>query len=176
MIRAGSPLIAASLVLLSGPANAQRHQPRTIRVPNFRLICPPDVDRYADWVQSRPGTPQQISPIAKAAIHEVGAARRAQAVEMLEKAEIVPLGLDQAKDLVGDIPEAAAAEGQPYLIRNVVPSFVSSLGGPASLLRVGSALWIRAALIGCGGFFKNPLVVFLPFTPTRVDIQAVATW
>lgn len=176
MIREAAVLVAVALSPVAHSADA-RNQGTISVVVEPRNNCPPDVDRYREWIASRPLPTGDRTPVAKEAIHGVIADRRADAVQLLGDKEIIALTDTQATDLIGTVVSSADPSATPYLIRNVVPSFAESLISSAiGLDRVGSNLVIRAGLFGCGGFLKNPLVVFLPFAPTRVDMNVSAIW
>jgi hypothetical protein len=118
----------------------------------------------------------EISPVLAEAVHEVRQEQRTRAVALLERADVVPLTDGEADDLSPGSTLKSRQYGTPYLIRNVIPGFSASLAGPVSLMRVGSRLLIRAGLFGCGGFLKNPVIVFLPAAPEGVDMQVAAIW
>ncbi|WP_336974410.1 hypothetical protein [Sphingobium aromaticiconvertens] len=169
-------LIAASAIFLAhGPVGAQKHSASPILIEAWSN-CPPDIDRYGDWISNRPPLEGERNAVPNDAVHEVVQSQRERAVALLNDAEIVALTFTHAEELAGEMPTQSAQYGKPFLIRNVVPSFIGGLRGPVRLDRVGSALTIRAGLFGCGGFFKNPLVVFLSSAPTRVDMQVSAIW
>jgi hypothetical protein len=178
MIRRGLLSISAAAVLytIGTPVDAKKPQAAPI-VREPWENCSPDVDSYRDWLPNRLQPDGEMTAVAKDAIHEVSVGQRARASALLENHEVIALTGAQAMELVGSGEMLSEGTGNPFLIRNVVPSFVDSLGSPAiGLNRVGSKLVIRAGLYGCGGFLKNPLVVFLPFTPTQVDMQVSAIW
>lgn len=167
----------ASVVIttvISGPADASKKTTQQIVVEPFNN-CPPNVDNYGEWIQYRPQPEGESKPVAKDAIYEVVAGKRVQAILLLKDEEAIALTDIQADNFIDGGKRSSDRLSTPYLIRNVVPS--GYLKSPAvGLYRVGSTLTIRAGLFGCGGFQKNPLVVFLPFAPERVDMHVSAIW
>lgn len=155
MIRKATVLLAVALSLVAHSADARKRGTTPIVV-DPRPNCPPDADRYQEWITSRPPPTGDKIPIAKEAIRGVIADRRAEAVQFLEDKEVVALTEAQATGLTGTVLSSADPSAAPYLIRNVVPSFVESLSSSAiGLDRVGSNLVIRAGLFGVSGVFRS---------------------
>jgi hypothetical protein len=164
---------AIILALLAAP---QAHGPSTL--PRYAdappITCPPAADTYQNWVTHGRSGVTNLAP--RSAIGVIPRARRVQAVDRLDATPIVALDLAQATDLLGSADLLDANPGlKPFLVRNVVASFDGAdYGGP---IRVGvkdDTLYVSAAILGCGGFFKNPIVVMLPRAPDRVEIDVVA--
>jgi hypothetical protein len=90
--------------------------------------CPPDVDRYTDWLPNRPKPDGEIAPVPKDAIHEIATGQRAYAIGLLEYQEVIALTRVQAMHLVENGGSLVEGVGDPYLIRNVVPQRLAWIG------------------------------------------------
>ncbi|MBB5697561.1 hypothetical protein [Sphingomonas yantingensis] len=136
--------------------------------------CPPDTDRYADWLaKSARATKDVGTAVPDDAVHEVRQDRLRQAIALADTAEIVPLSDREVDELLQNTPAIDRRNGRPFLMRNVVPALPSKLELEIVSVRlVGSRLWISGGVIGCDEFRKAPVVIYLPTSPTGVDIMA----
>lgn len=169
-------LIGALLALGSreAPSIAQKRKAAPPIVAPPPPSCPPDTDRYADWLSKGDRATNDLGvAVPDDAIHEVRQDRLREAIALADMAEIVPLSDREADELVQRTPEPARRNGRPFLVRNVVPGPIAHLRF-VSVGLVGSRLWIQAGVIGCGGFRKSPVVIYLRTEPTGVDITASA--
>lgn len=159
-------------LLLASQAQGRPGLPRYADAPP--IACPPATDTYNNWVTRGRSGATTLTP--RSAIGAIPQGRRAEAVRRLDATPIVALDPAQATDLLGsaDLLDANPSL-KPFLVRNVVARFDGAdYGGP---IRVGvkdDTLYVSAAILGCGGFFKNPIVVMLPRAPERLEIDVVA--
>ncbi|WP_165190983.1 hypothetical protein [Caulobacter soli] len=159
-------------LLLAPQAHGRPSLPRYADAP--LVTCPAATDAYQTWVTR--GRSGATSLVPRSAIGAIPANRRAEAASRLDAAPLVALDLAQATDLLGSAALLDANPGlKPFLVRNVVPSFDGAYyGGPIRVGLKDDTLYVSAAILGCGGFFKNPIVVMLPRAPDRVEIDVVA--
>jgi len=159
-------------LLLAPQAQGPSALPRYADVPP--MTCPPATDAYQSWVTHGRSGAANLTP--RSAIGLIPQDRRAEAVKRLDATPIVALDPTQATDLLGSADLLDANPGlKPFLVRNVVASFDgAAYGGPIQVGVKDDALYVSAVILGCGGFFKNPIVVMLPRAPDRVEIDVVA--
>jgi len=137
--------------------------------------CPDHVDDYRSWIPDRPRLTGDVAPVDRSAVHEIRPELMADAIATLADKDVVELSRPQAEQMIGDAPGEQSQETRPFLVRNVVPSLPGWMkSGLGRVDRIGPGLHISVAIIGCGGFRKTPLIVFLPVAPERVEIDAMA--
>lgn len=159
-------------LFLAPQAHGRSTLPRYADVPP--MTCPPSTDAYQSWVtRGRSGT---TSLVPRSAIGMIPEGRRVEAVNRLDATPIAALYPAQAAHLLGSAVLLDANPGlKPFLVRNVVTSFDGPYyGGPLRVGMKGDTLYVSAAILGCGAFFKNPIVVMPPRAPDHVEIDVVA--
>lgn len=94
----------------------------------------------------------------------------AEAAQLLEKADAVPLSVDQVLRFVGAEPGDMPADMRPYLVRAVFPS----PNVRVSVERLGDDLNVFAGGLGCFPYKKRPVIVYLDRAPDRIFVSAAA--
>jgi hypothetical protein len=137
--------------------------------------CGPAADGYAQWV-TRGRSTKTDTLLPRTVLRAIPEARRAAAVKQLDATPVIALDPDQATALLGSSALLDANPSlKPFLVRNVVKNFEGgAYGGPVRVATADNRLYISAAILGCGGFFKNPLVVMLPQAPEGLEIDVVS--
>ncbi|WP_156351291.1 hypothetical protein [Sphingomonas sp. Leaf25] len=92
------------------------------------------------------------------------------AVQALALRSAMPLSNAKAARFTDTTHPPAGAGLRPYLIRAVYPNAKPVL----SVSRYRRSVLVSAYALGCAPFVGHPVVVFLPFTPNGVYVEASA--
>ena len=158
------------------PANA-KNGTRRVELPQPWKSCPADTDGYSAWLSTSSSLAGDGKAIPEGEIFEVAESRKAAAISLLSQESFVQLSPEQSHDLTGGKSKGPEIHSKAFLIRNVVPDFLALLkAGPVRLEHIGTGIRITAGLFGCGGFKKNPLVVYLASAPSQLDMRVSAIW
>lgn len=169
-------LLSALVSLCLTPAHAKIGA-RRIPVSEPWESCPADTDGYSAWLSTSSSLAGDRKAIPEGQIFEVTESRKDAAISLLSQDVFVELSSEQLHDLTGGESVIPEIRRKAFLIRNVVPNFLSLLkAGSVRLQQIGAGIQISAGLFGCGGFKKNPLVVYLASAPSQIDMQVSAIW
>lgn len=169
-------LLSAMICLCSTPAYAKNNAARVITFEPWKS-CPADTDGYTAWLTTRNVLEGNKAAIPDGDIFEISESQKSVAISLLSKNSFIPLSPDQSRDLTNGATKGREGQNQAFLIRNVVPDFLALLkAGPVRLERIGTGIQISAGLFGCGGFKKNPLIVYLPSEPSEIEMRVSAIW
>jgi hypothetical protein len=169
-------LLSALIGLCLIPTHARNGARRTLPFEPWKS-CPPDTDGYSAWLLTSNSLAGDRKAIPDDDIFEVTESQKTAAISLLSQEAFVKLSPEQSYDLTGGKAKGRESQSEAFLIRNVVPDFLALLkAGPVRLEHIGTGLQISAGLFGCGGFKKNPLVVYLASAPSQIDMQVSAIW